>query len=78
VDVIPIRNDAAVVHPLPTEEREIRAVSSHDVHYIIMNSSEIPTSDLSASEIITGLKLSNYSGFTQPSLATTGFTARLV
>jgi hypothetical protein len=32
----------------------------------------------SASEIITGLELSNYSGITRPSLATTGFAARLV
>jgi hypothetical protein len=32
----------------------------------------------SASEISTGLKLSNYSGITRPSLATTGFAARLV
>jgi len=32
----------------------------------------------SASEIITGLKLSNYSGITRPSLATTGFAARSV
>jgi hypothetical protein len=32
----------------------------------------------SASEIITGLKLNNYSGKTRQSLATTGFAARLV
>ena len=32
----------------------------------------------SASEIITGLLLNNYSGKTRQSLATTGFAARLV
>jgi hypothetical protein len=32
----------------------------------------------SASEIITGLELNNYSGITRLSLATTGFAARLV
>jgi hypothetical protein len=32
----------------------------------------------SASEIIAGLKLSNYSGITQSSLATTGFADRFV
>jgi hypothetical protein len=32
----------------------------------------------SASEIITGLILNNYSGKTRQSLATTGFAARLV
>jgi len=32
----------------------------------------------SASEIITGLLLNNYSGKTRPSLATTGYAARLV
>ena len=32
----------------------------------------------SASEIITGLLLNNYSGNTRQSLATTGFAARLV
>jgi hypothetical protein len=34
--------------------------------------------EASASEIITGLELNNYSGITRPSLATTGFAARLV
>ena len=32
----------------------------------------------SASEIITGIRLNNYSGITRQSLATTGFAARLV
>jgi hypothetical protein len=32
----------------------------------------------SASEIITGLELNNFSGITRQSLATTGFAARLV
>ena len=32
----------------------------------------------SASEIITGLRLNNYSGITRQSLAMTGFAARLV
>ena len=32
----------------------------------------------SASEVITGLKLNHYPGITRPSLAKTGFAARLV
>lgn len=49
----------------------------------LRNSSELQmpeevSASESASEIITGLLLNNYSGKTRQSLATTGFAARLV
>ena len=44
---------------------------------LFCNELQLPA-EASASEIITGLELSNYSGITRPSLATTGFAARLV
>jgi hypothetical protein len=43
----------------------------------LQNPEEASASE-SASEIITGLGLNNYSGITRQSLTTTGFAARLV
>jgi hypothetical protein len=45
----------------------------------LRNSSELQQpEEASASEIITGIRLNNYSGITRQSLAMTGFAARLV
>jgi hypothetical protein len=44
---------------------------------LFRNELQLPE-EAGASEIITGLKLSNYPGITRPSLATKGFAAHLV
>jgi hypothetical protein len=64
---------AVVFSPIPTLASNSKLLKSNE----LQNPEEASASE-SASEIITGLGLNNYSGITRPSLATTGFAARLV
>jgi hypothetical protein len=64
---------AAFVGSIPTLASNSKLLKSNE----LQNPEEASASE-SASEIITGLELNNYSGITRQSLATTGFAARLV
>jgi hypothetical protein len=64
-------------------EDETRSIPTLASNSKLLKSNELQTPEEasaseSASEIITGLGLNNYSGITRQSLATTGFAARLV
>ena len=59
--------------PIPTPASNSKLLKSNE-----LQTPEEASASESASEIITGLGLNNYSGITRQSLATTGFAARLV
>ena len=59
--------------PIPTPASNSKLLKINE-----LQTPEEASASESASEIITGLGLNNYSGITRQSLATTGFATRLV
>jgi hypothetical protein len=65
--------ESAPTSPIPTLASNSKLPNGSE-----LQKPEEASASESASEIITGLKLSNYYGITRPSLATKGFAAHLV